>query len=109
MLFLQYDLLFVAFFVVRCMASSIINIYNVFATVTSSTGFIVILHGWMIFCIKTISRLFMANKGYITVVLTVRILINRLRFFKISRMARNFTNEKFTPKRPLMHFLIVER
>jgi hypothetical protein len=44
-----------------------------------------------------------------TVMLTVRTLINRLRFFEISRMAGNFTNEKFTPERPLMHFLIVER
>jgi hypothetical protein len=98
MLFLQYDLPFVAFFVVRCMAFSIIDIYNVFATVTSSVSFTVILHDWMIFCTKTISRLFMANKGYITIVLTVRTLISRLRFFKISRMAGNFTNEKFTPE-----------
>jgi hypothetical protein len=51
----------------------------------------------------------MADKGYMTVVLTVRILINRLRFFEISRMAGNFINEKFTPERLLMHFLIVER
>jgi hypothetical protein len=109
MLFLQYDLPFVAFFVVRCMTSSIINTYNVFATVTSFTGSIIILHDWMIFCTKTISRLFMANKGYMTVVLTVRTLISRLRFFKISRMAKNFTNEKFISKRPLMHFLIIER
>jgi hypothetical protein len=109
MLFLQYDLPFVAFFVVRCMASSTINTCNVFATVTSSTNFTVMLHDWMIFCTKTTSRLFMANKGYITVVLTIRTLINRLRFFKISRMIGNFTNEKFTFKRPLIHFLIVEQ
>jgi hypothetical protein len=109
MLFLQYDLPFVTFFVVRCMASNIIDIYNVFATVTSSTGSTVMLYDWIIFCTKTTSRLFMANKGYMTVVLTVRILINRLRFFKISRMAGNSINEKFIPKRPLMHFLIIER
>jgi hypothetical protein len=109
MLFLQYDLPFVAFFVVRCMASSIIDICNVFATVTSSASFIVMLHGWMIFCTKTISRLFMANKGCMAIVLTVRTPINRLRFFEISRMAGNFINEKFTPERSLMHFFIVER
>jgi hypothetical protein len=51
----------------------------------------------------------MANKGCMTVVLTVRTPISRLRFFEISRMARNFINEKFTPERPLMYFLIVER
>jgi hypothetical protein len=51
----------------------------------------------------------MANKDYMAVVLTVRTPINRLRFFEISRMAENSTNEKFTPERPLMHFLIVER
>ena len=44
-----------------------------------------------------------------TVVLTVRILINRFRFFKISRMTENSINEKFIPERPLMHFLIIER
>jgi hypothetical protein len=43
------------------------------------------------------------------VVLTVRIPVNRLRFFEISRMAGNSTNEKFIPERPLMHFFIVER
>jgi hypothetical protein len=91
------------------MASSTIDTCNVFATVTSSTGFTVMLYDWMIFCIKTTSRLFMANKGCMTVVLTVRTLISRLRFFEISRMVGNFTNEKFTPERPLMHFLIVER
>jgi hypothetical protein len=90
------------------MTSSTIDIYNVFATVTSFTGFTVILHGWMIFCIKTTSRLFMANKGCMTVVLIVRISINRLRFFEISRMVENSTNEKFIPKRPLIHFLIIE-
>jgi hypothetical protein len=109
MLFLQYDLPFVAFFVVRCMAFSTIDTCNVFATVTSSIGSTVMLHGWMIFCTKITFRLFMANKGCMTVVLTVRILISRLRFFEISRMAGNFTNEKFTLERPLMHFLIVER
>jgi hypothetical protein len=109
MLFLQYDLPFVAFFVVRCMTFSTIDICNVFATVTSFIGSTVMLHGWMIFCIKTTSRLFMVNKGCMTVVLTVRILINRFRFFEISRMAGNSINEKFTLERPLMHFLIVER
>jgi hypothetical protein len=63
----------------------------------------------MIFCIKTISRLFMANKGCITIVLTVRTLINKFRFFEISRMTGNFTNEKFISERPLMHFFIIER
>jgi hypothetical protein len=109
MLFLQYDLPFVTFFVVRSMASSTIDTCNVFATVTSSAGSTVMLHDWMIFCTKPISRLFMTNKGYMAIVLTVRTLISRLRFFKISRMAGNFTNEKFTPERPLMHFFIVER
>jgi hypothetical protein len=51
----------------------------------------------------------MANRDRMPVMLTVRILVNRLRFFKISRMAGNSTNEKFTPKRPLMHFFIIER
>jgi hypothetical protein len=91
------------------MASSTIDICNVFATVTSFTDSIVMLHGWMIFCTKITSRLFIANKGYMTVVLIVRISINRFRFFEISRMAGNSTNEKFTPERLLMHFLIVER
>jgi hypothetical protein len=109
MLFLQYDLPFVAFFVIRCMASNTINTCNVFATVTSSASFTVILHNWIIFYTKTTSRLFMANKDYMTIVLTVRILINRLRFFKISRMVRNSTNEKFILKRPLMYFFIIER
>jgi hypothetical protein len=67
------------------------------------------LHDWMIFCTKIISRLFMANKDCMTVVLTVRTLINKLRFFEISRIAGNFINEKFISKRLLMHFLIVER
>jgi hypothetical protein len=109
MLFLQYDLPFVAFFVVRYMTSNIIDIYNVFATVTSSADSTVMLHGWIIFCIKITSRLFMANKGCMAVVLTVYIPISRLRFFKISRMVGNSINEKFTPERPLMHFLIIER
>jgi hypothetical protein len=108
-LFLQYDLPFVTFLVVRCMASSTIDTCNVFVTVTSFIGSTVMLHGWMIFCTKTTSRLFMANKGCMTVVLIVRTLISRLRFFEISRMAGNSINEKFTPERPLMHFLIVER
>jgi hypothetical protein len=43
-----------------------------------------------------------------TVVLAVRILINRLRFFKLSRMAGNSINEKFVSERLLMHFLIIE-
>jgi hypothetical protein len=109
MLFLQYDLPFVAFFIIRCMTFNTIDTCNVFATVTSSAGSIIILHGWMIFCTKITSPLFMANKDYMAVVLTVRTSINRLRFFKISRMARNSTNEKFIPKRPLIHFFIVER
>jgi hypothetical protein len=108
-IFLQYDLLFVAFFVVRCITFSIIDACNVFVTLTSSTGFTVMLHGWMIFCIKTTPRLLIAYKGCMTVVLAVRILISRLRFFKLFRMAGNFTNEKFAPERLLMHFLIVER
>jgi hypothetical protein len=91
------------------MAFSIINTCNVFATVTSSAGPTVILYGWMIFCIKTISRLFMANKGCMAVILTVYILISMLRFFEISRIAGNSINEKFTPERLLMYFLIVER
>jgi hypothetical protein len=109
MLFLQYNLLFVAFFIVRCMAFSIIDICNVFVTVTSFASFTVILHGWIIFCIKTTSRLFMVNKGYMAIVLTVRILINKLRFFEIFRMAGNSTNEKFIFKRLLIHFFIIER
>jgi hypothetical protein len=44
-----------------------------------------------------------------TVVLVVRISINRLRFFELSRMVGNFINEKFVPERLLMHFLIVKR
>jgi hypothetical protein len=67
------------------------------------------LYGWMIFCTKTISRLFMANKDCMAIVLTVRILISRLRFFEISRMVGNFINEKFTSERLLMYFFIVER
>jgi hypothetical protein len=43
------------------------------------------------------------------VVLTVRTPVSRLGFFEISRMARNFINEKFTPERLLMHFFIIER
>jgi hypothetical protein len=109
MLFLQYDLSFVAFFVIRCMAFSTIDTCNVFATVTSFAGSTVMLHGWMIFCTKITSRLFMANKDCMAVVLTVHISINRLRFFKISRMTGNSTNEKFTSKRLLMYFLIIER
>jgi hypothetical protein len=109
MLFLQYDLPFVAFFIVRCMASSTIDACNVFATLTSFTGFTVILHGWVIFYIKTTSRLFLANKGCMAVVLTVRTPISRLRFFELSRVAGNSTNEEFTPERPLVHFFIVER
>jgi hypothetical protein len=91
------------------MAFNIIDICNVFATVTSSAGSTVMLYGWMIFCIKIISRLFMVNKGCMAVMLTVHILINRLRFFEISRIIGNFINEKFISKRPLMHFLIIER
>jgi hypothetical protein len=62
----------------------------------------------MIFRTETIPRLLIANKDCITVVLAVRTPINRLRFFELSRMAGNSTNEKFAPERPLMHFLIVE-
>jgi hypothetical protein len=109
MLFLQYDLPFVAFFIVRCMASSIIDACNVFVTLTSFTGFTVMLYGWMIFCIKTTPRLLIAYKGCMTVVLVVRTPINRLRFFELSRMAGNSINEKFAPERSLMHFLIVKR
>jgi hypothetical protein len=109
MLFLQYDLPFVAFFIVRYITSRTIDTYNVFATVTSSANSTVILHDWMIFCIKTTSRLFMANKGCMAVILTIHILISKLRFFEISRIIENSTNEKFTPERPLMHFLIIER
>jgi hypothetical protein len=106
---LQNDLPFVAFFIVRCIIFSTINAYNVFATLTSFTGSIVILHGWMIFRTETIPRLLIAYKGCMTVVLAVRISISRLRFFKLSRMAGNSINEKFAPERLLMHFLIVER
>jgi hypothetical protein len=67
------------------------------------------LHGWMIFCTEITSRLLIIYKGCMAVVLAVRTLINRLRFFKLSRMAENFINEKFVPERPLMHFFIVER
>jgi hypothetical protein len=98
MLFLQNDLLFVAFFIVRCMASSAIDAYNVFATLTSFTGSTVMLYDWMIFRIKTTPRLLIAYKGCMTVVLAVRILISRLRFFKLSRMEGNSTNEKFAPE-----------
>jgi hypothetical protein len=91
------------------MIFSIIDICNVFATVTSSAGPIIILYDWMIFYTKITSRLFMANKGCMAVVLTVYILISKFRFFKIFRMAGNSTNEKFIFKRPLMHFLIIER
>jgi hypothetical protein len=63
----------------------------------------------MIFCTKTTPRLLIAYKGYMTVMLAVRTLINKLRFFELSRIAGNSTNEKFAPKRPLIHFLIVER
>jgi hypothetical protein len=91
------------------MAFNIIDVCNVFATLTSFTGSTVMLHNWMIFCTKTTPRLFIAYKGYMTVVLAVRTLINRLRFFKLSRMTGNSINEKFASKRPLIHFLIVER
>jgi hypothetical protein len=109
MLFLQYDLLFVAFFIVRCVIFNVINVYNVFAIFTSFTGFTVILHDWVIFCTKITSRLFLINKGCMAVILTVRILINRLRFFKLSRIIGNFINEEFIPKRSLVHFFIIER
>jgi hypothetical protein len=91
------------------MAFSIIDAYNVFVTLTSFTGSTVMLYGWMTFRIETIPRLFIAYKGCMTVELVVRILINRFRFFELSRMAGNFTNEKFASERPLIHFLIVER
>jgi predicted DNA-binding transcriptional regulator YafY len=67
------------------------------------------LHGWMIFRIEITPRLLIAYKGCMTVVLAVCILINKFRFFKLSRMAGNFINEKFAFERLLMHFLIVER
>jgi hypothetical protein len=63
----------------------------------------------MIFRIKTTPRLLIAYKDCMTVVLVIRILISKFRFFKFSRMAGNFTNEKFAPERSLMHFLIIER
>jgi hypothetical protein len=109
MLFLQNDLPFIAFLIVRCMAFSTIDACNVFAILTSSTGSTVMLYGWMIFRTKTTPRLLIAYKGCMTVVLAIRTLISRLRFFELSRMAGNFINEKFAPERPLMHFLIVER
>jgi hypothetical protein len=62
----------------------------------------------MIFCTKTISRLFLANKDCMAVMLTVRIPINRLRFFKIPYIAGNSINEEFIPERSLMHFFIVK-
>jgi hypothetical protein len=91
------------------MAFNAINACNVFVIFTSFTSFTVILHGWVIFCIKIIFRLFLANKGYMAVVLTVRILISRFRFFELSRIVGNFINEEFTPERPLVHFFIIER
>src|SRR5450755_2377923 len=109
MLFSQYDLLFVAFFIVRCMTSSTIDAFNVFTTLTSSADSTAMLHGWVIIYTEATSRLFMANEGSMTVVLAIRTPVSRLRFFKISRMAGDSTNEKFTPERPLMHFFIVER
>jgi hypothetical protein len=109
MLFLQNDLPFVIFFIVCCITFSIIDAYNVFATFTSFTGSTVILHSWMIFRTETTPRLLIAYKNYMTVVLVVRTPISRLRFFKLSRMTGNFINKKFTLKRPLMHFLIIER
>jgi hypothetical protein len=90
------------------MTFSTVNAYNVFATLTSFTDSTVMLHGWMIFCTKATFRLFMVNKGCMIVMLTVRILISRLRFFEISRMVGDSTNEKFTPERPLMYFFIVK-
>jgi hypothetical protein len=109
MLFLQYDLPFVIFFIVRYIAFSTIDTCNVFAIVTSFAGSTVMLYDWMIFCTKTTSRLFMANKDCMAVVLTVHTPISRFRFFEISRIAGNSTNEKFTPERLLIYFLIVER
>jgi hypothetical protein len=108
MLFLQYDLPFVIFLIVRCMIFNIINVNDVFATLPSFTGSTIILYNWMIFCTKTISRPFLVNKGCMAVLLTIRILISRLRFFEISRIVRDFINKKFTPERPLMHFFIIE-
>jgi hypothetical protein len=95
-LFLQYDLPFVTFFVVRYMTFNTIDVCNVFAILTSSTGSTVMLHGWMIFCIKITPRLLIAYKGCMTVMLAVRILISRLRFFKLSRMIGDFTNDNTT-------------
>jgi hypothetical protein len=51
--------------------------------------------------------LLITYKGCMTVVLAVRILISKFRFFKFSRMAGDSTNEKLAPERPLMHFLII--
>jgi hypothetical protein len=62
----------------------------------------------MIFYIKTISRLLIAYKDYITVMLAIRTLINKFRFFKLSRMIGNSINERFTLKRSLIYFLIIE-
>jgi hypothetical protein len=45
MLFLQYDLPFVAFFVVRCMAFSVINVCNVFAILTYAAYIALMLNG----------------------------------------------------------------
>jgi hypothetical protein len=109
MLFLQHDLPFVTFFIVRCIILSTINARNVFATLTSLIDSTMVLHDWVIFYTKIIFRLFLANKGYMAVMLTVRILINRLRFFEIPRMAGNSINEEFTPERLLMQFLIIKR
>jgi hypothetical protein len=109
MLFLQHDLPFVTFFIVRCITFSTIDARNVFAILTSLTGFIVMLHDWVIFCIKITFRLFLANKDYMAVMLTVRTLISRLRFFEIPRITGNSINEKFTPERLLVHFFIIKR
>jgi hypothetical protein len=63
----------------------------------------------MIFRTEITPRLLIIYKGCMTVVLAVRTLISKLRFFKLSRMAGNSTNEKFASERLLIHFLIVER
>jgi hypothetical protein len=42
------------------------------------------------------------------VMLAINIPVNRLNFSEISSMAIGSANEKFIPKRHLVHFLIIE-
>ena len=51
----------------------------------------------------------MANKGRILIVLVINTPVSRLSFFEISSMVIGSVNEKFAPKRYLMHFFVVER